>query len=182
VVLCTSGIAWSATHGSASLVGDVPTSPASSAALAGRPGAAAPVRTVSAQTVLRNALGEATRAYAGRGVDGLIRYLDWRHPLRYTPAGPGDPGWSVREPDGSAVIRYGDFIELAPVEVAAGLTHSGRYVPRSLKVTSRRAGRYGEDVTFTIADRSGREHQGRATLLYPTQSGGAGTITELVYE
>jgi hypothetical protein len=182
VVLCASGIAWSASHGSASLAGDVPTSPASAAAMAGQPGASAPVRAVSAQAVLRAALDEAMRAYDHRGVDGLIRYLDWRHPLRYTPAGPGDPGWSARRPDGSAVIRYGDFVELAPVEVAAGLVRSGRCVPRSLEVSSRWVSRYGEDVTFTIADRLGLVHRGRATVLYPTQPTGAGTITELVYE
>jgi hypothetical protein len=182
VVLCVSGIGWSATHGSASLVGDVPTSPAPSAALAGQPGAAAPIRTVSAQTVLRAALGQAMRAYATRDVGGLILYFDWRHPLRYTPAGPGDPGWSGRQPDGSAVIRYGDFVELAPVEVAAGLVQSGQYVSRSLEVSSSRVSRYGEDVTFTISDRLGHVHRGRATVLYPTQSTGLGTITELVYE
>jgi hypothetical protein len=150
--------------------------------MAGQPGAAAPIRTVSAQTVLRAALGEAERACENQDVSGLIRYFDWRHPLRYTPAGPGDPGWSVRRPDGSAVIRYGDFIELAPVAVAAGLVRSGRYLPRSLHLSTRRVSRYGEDVTFTIADRLGRVHRGRATVLYPTRSASPGTVTELVYE
>lgn len=182
ILLCGSGIAWSATHGSASLTGTVPTAPASAAALADLPEAAAPVRTVSAQAVLRTALEDAELTYENGNVGDLIRYVDWRHPLRYTPAGPGDPGWSARRPDGSAVIRYGDFIELAPATVAAGLIQSGQSVPRSLEVSTRRVSRYGEDVTFTIADRLGHEHRGRATVLYPTQPSSPGTITELVYD
>ncbi|MFL6114045.1 MAG: hypothetical protein ACJ786_22200, partial [Catenulispora sp.] len=182
VAACASGIAWSATHGSASLVGAVPTAPAAAAALPGTPGSAVPVKTVSAQKVLREALDRAVLAYRDHDVQGLIRYLDWRHPLRYDPAGAGDPGWSTRAADGSAVIRYGDFVEMAPVEVAAGLSRSGRYVPQSLKVTTRRVDGYGEDVTFTIADRSGQVHRGRATVLYPTRASSPGTITELVYE
>lgn len=177
-----SAIAWSAAHGSASLVGAVPTAPAAAAALAGIPGTAEPVKAVSPQTTLRAAIKEAVRAYQDHDVEGLIQYFDWRHPLRYTPAGVGDPGWSDRAADGSAVIRYGDFVELAPVEVAAGLGRSGRCVPQSLKVRTRQIGEYGEDVTFTVADRSGRVHRGRATILYPTRKSGRGTITELVYE
>ena len=179
--VCGSGIAWSATHGSASLVGAVPTAPAAAAALPGTPGAAVPVKAVSAQAVLRDAVDQAMRAYKDRDVWGLIRYFDWRHPLRYNPAGPGDPGWSTRAADGTAVIYYGDFVEMAPVEVAAGLSRSGRCVPSSLEVTTKRVGEYGEDVTFTIADLSGQVHQGRATVLYPTQASSPGTITELVY-
>jgi hypothetical protein len=182
VVGCGSVIAWSITHGSASLVGAVPTSPAPAAALDGKPGVTEPVRAVPAQTVLRAALHEAMRAYVSGDVGGLILYFDWRHTLRYTPAGPGDPGWSTRQGDGSAVIRYGDYVELAPVQVAAGLVRSGGCVPGSLEVSTRRVSRYGEDVTFTISDRLGHVHRGRATVLYPTQSTSLGTITELVYE
>lgn len=182
IAVCGSGIAWSATHGSASLVGDVPTAPAAAAALPGTPGAAVPVKAVSTQTVLRDAVEQAVRAYQVHDVGGLIRYFDWRHPLRYVPAGPGDPGWSTRMADGSSVIHYGDFVEMAPVEVAAGLSRSGRCVPQSLRVTSRRVDEYGEDVTFTIADRSGQVHRGRATVLYPTRASSPGTISELVYE
>lgn len=180
--LCVSGIAWSATHGSASLVDAVPTAPAAAAALPGTPGAAAPVTAVSAQTVLRGAVEQAVLAYEDHAVSGLIAYFDWRHPLRYNPAGPGDPGWSTRAADGTAVIYYGDFVEMAPVEVAAGLSRSGHYVPSSLEVTTRAVDKYGEDVTFTIADGSGHVHRGRATVLYPTQASSRGTITELVYE
>lgn len=182
VVVCGAGIAWSATHGSASLVGAVPTSPAPAAALEAKPGALAPVRTVPAETVLRAALHEAMRAYTSNDGSGLILYFDWRHPLRYTPAGPGDPGWSTRQADSSAIIRYGDFVELAPIQVADGLVRSGQCVPGTLQVSTRRVSRYGEDVTFTISDRLGRVHLGRATVLYPTQSTSLGTITELVYE
>lgn len=181
VAVCTTGIAWSATHGSASLVGAVPTAPAAAAALPGTPGAAVPVKAVSAQAVLRDAVDQAVRAYKDGDVWGLIRYFDWRHPLRYNPAGPGDPGWSTRAVDGTAVIYYGDFVEMAPVQVAAGLSRSGRYVPQSLTVTTKRVDEYGEDVTFTIADLSGRSHRGRATVLYPTRASSPGTITELVY-
>lgn len=179
--VCASGIAWSAIHGSASLVDAVPTAPAEAAALPGTPGAEAPVTAVSAQTVLRDAVEQAVLAYEDHAVSGLIDYFDWRHPLRYNPAGPGDPGWSTRAADGTAVIYYGDFVEMAPVQVAAGLSRSGRYVPASLEVATRAAGKYGEDVTFTIADRSGHRHGGRATVLYPTRASSPGTITELVY-
>jgi len=129
----------------------------------------------SAEQFLRDALHCAEAPSCG-----LIGYLDWRHPVRYTPAGPGDPGWDRRAPDGSAVIRFGDYIELAPARVAAGLSVSGTLVPQSLRVSARAVAAAGEDVSFTVSDRSGRVRRGQATVLYPTRTA-PGIITRLVY-
>jgi hypothetical protein len=174
-------VGWSATHGAASATGDVPTSPSSAAALANVGLAEPPVADhVTADVTLSSVLTESELAIEGKG-NTLYDMLDWRHPVKYTPTGVGYPGWSTRAADGTAVIRFGDYVELEADKVASGLSLRGAVVPASVKILTRVTSAYGEDVTFAVLDRAGVVHHGRATVLYSIREHSDGQITELVY-
>ena len=111
----------------------------------------------------------------------LGSFLDWRHPLKYQPTGPADPGWDTRAADGTAVIRMGDYLTRTWVQVGGALSLQGTVVPDSIKILTRVTSPYGQDVTFQITDTSGKVHQGRGTVLYPLRPNVPGLITELVY-
>jgi hypothetical protein len=174
-------VGWSATHGSASMVGAVPTAPADAAALVGTGHQLKPAAADPAEQILRGGLVEAVKIVRGPS-SALAMYADWRHPLRYRPTGPADPGWNVRGADGTAVVRFGDFAHPQIWRFGSALSLQGKADPDSIRVLTRRRGVYGEDVTFEVADQAGRVHHGRATVLYPVRAHASGLITELVYE
>lgn len=174
-------VAWSATHGTRSVVAAVPTSPASAAALAGRGAAVVPVNQESAELVLQDCLSQAS-IMSQNGFNWLYMIVDWRHPLRYRPLHPSDPGWLHRAPDGTATIRFGDFTLPQQIRFGAALSLQNTVKPQSLKVLWRRTSPFGEDVVFRVADRQGHEHTGRATVLYPLRPLVTGLVTQLVFD
>jgi hypothetical protein len=174
-------VGWSATHGSRSVVATVRTSPAAAAALAGSGHEVMPVSHEPADLILRDGFSQA-KIMAQNSGNWLYMIVDWRHPIRYRPLGSSDPGWAVRGPDGTAIVRFGDFTLPQQIRFGSALSLRGKVQPQTLKVLTRRASRFGEDVTFRVADDKGREHTGRATVLYPLRPLVTGLITQLVLD
>jgi hypothetical protein len=156
-------------------------SPAAAAALAGTHFAVIPRNREPAELILRDGLSQAELMSQNIG-NWLYMVADWRHPLRYRPQHPSDPGWSNRAPDGTAIIRFGDFTLRQQIRFGAALSLQGTVQPDTLEVLKRRTSRFGEDVTFRVADRRGHEHTGRATVLYPLRPMITGMITQLVFD
>lgn len=174
-------VGWSATHGSRSVVGAVRTSPAAAAALAGSGHQVIPVTREPAELILKDGLSQA-EVMAAKGGNWLYMIVDWRHPVRYRPLAPADPGWTSRGPDGTAIVRFGDFTLPQQIRFGSALSLRDTVKPQTLKVLTSRTSRFGEDVTFRIADRDGREHTGQATVLYPLRPLVTGLITRLVFD
>ena len=111
--------------------------------------------------------------------------LDWTHAVRYRPMGPDQPGWSTRGKDGTAVVRPTALSEDRNMQEGFGRGLSLNTTVRSdtVKILSRRVSKYGEDVTFTVVDKSGVLHRGTATTLYPIwDKKDPGTVTSLVFD
>lgn len=174
-------VAWSATHGSGSVVALVPTSPASAAALADTTAAVVPADREPAEHILEDCFSQASIMSQG-GLNWLYMIADWRHPLRYRPMGPSDPGWLHRAPDGTATIRFGDFTLPQQIRFGAALSLQNTVKPETLKVLWRRTSGFGEDVVFRVADQHGHEQTGRATVLYPLRPSVTGLVTRLVFD
>jgi hypothetical protein len=173
-------LAWSGTHGSKSMAGAVPTAPAAAAALAGTPDAALPARVVPAEETLSEAFTQAENQIRGKDSVFLV-YADWRHPTRFRPLKPDEPGWSHRDADGTATIYPGD---LAPSDwpgLARAFTYDGALDPSTVKIVSRATSAYGEDVTFTVSVGT-TVHRGHATVLYPLRAALPGIVTEMVFD
>ncbi|MFL6117047.1 MAG: hypothetical protein ACJ786_37695 [Catenulispora sp.] len=179
LAVLTGTVAWSATHGSRSMVGVVRTSPAAAAALAGSRAAVLPVGREPAELVLQDCLSQA-ETMSQNGTNWLYMIVDWRHPLRYRPLRPSDPGWPHRAPDGTATVRFGDFTTPQQIRFGAALSLRNTVQPETLKVLRRRTGTFGEDVVFRVADRQGRVHTGRATVLFPLRPLVTGLVTLLM--
>jgi hypothetical protein len=176
----TGAVGWSAAHGSRSIVGPVRTAPAAAAALSGSGHAVVPVSREPADLILRDGLTQA-ELMAGNAGNWLYMIVDWRHPIRYRPLGPADPGWTSRLPDGTAIVRFGDFTLPQQIRFGSALSLHATVAPQTLTVLHRRTSRFGEDVTFRVADREGHEHTGSATVLYPLRPLVTGLITQLVF-
>jgi hypothetical protein len=177
-------IAWSATHGSTSMVASAPPSPADAAAVAGTAAARKPVGHDPAENTLSGALNEAMTAYTAKDPSqgDLAAYVDWRHAMRYRPMHPGDPGWDQREADGTVVLRWADLDnDRAALLFSGALTLNGAVNPDTVTVVTRTKGVYGEDVTFTV-EADGKIKHGHATTLYPFRVGSPGLVTQFVYD
>jgi hypothetical protein len=173
-------VGWSATHGSQSMVGTVPTAPSAAAALAGNSHAARPDRVVSAEETMSEAFTQAENLLKGTTSVFLI-YADWRHPLRYSPLSSDEPGWNHRNADGTVVIYPGDLASSDWPGLARAFTFNGTLDPGTIKVISRTTSLYGEDVTFTVT--AGKSvHHGHATVLYPLRPQLPGLVTEMVFD
>jgi hypothetical protein len=173
-------VGWSATHGSKSMAGTVPTAPAAAAALAGNPHAANPARVVPAEETLSEEFTQAENLLKGTTSVFLI-YADWRHPMRFRPMASDEPGWNHRGADGTVVIYPGDLANSDWPGLARAFTFNGTLDPGTIKVTSRAAGTYGEDVSFTVL--AGKTtHRGHATVLYPVRAALPGFVTEMVFD
>lgn len=181
LAVLTGTIAWSATHGSRSMVAAVRTSPAAAAALAGSDAAVWPANREPAELILQDCLSQAA-VMSQNGSNWLYMVVDWRHPLRYRPLLPSDPGWLHRAPDGTATIRFGDFTTPQQIRFGAALSLRNTVRPETLKVLLRRTGAFGEDVVFQVADRRGLVHTGRATVLFPLRPLVTGLVTQFVYD
>jgi hypothetical protein len=173
-------VGWSATHGSRSMAGAVPTAPSAAAALAGDPNAALPAHVVPAETILSGAFTQANKAVQGAS-NYFVVYADWRHPFRFRPMATDQPGWYHRDADGTVVIYPGDVSSWDWNKLARGFTYNGTVDPSTVKVISRTTSQYGEDVTFTVSDGK-TVHQGHATVLYPIRAELFGIVTELVFD
>lgn len=180
VAAVVAAVGWSATHGSRSVVGVVRTSPAAAAALAGSGHQVVPVNREPADLILKDGLSQA-EIMAAHGGNWLYMVVDWRHPIRYRPLGSADPGWISRAPDGTATVRFGDFTLPQQIRFGSALSLHDSVAPQTLAVLTRRTSRFGEDVTFRVADRQGHEHTGQATVLYPLRAQVTGLITQLVF-
>jgi hypothetical protein len=174
-------VAWSACHGSRSMVAAVRTSPASVAALAGTSAAVLPADREPAESILEDCLSQAS-SMSQNGPSWLYLIADWRHPLRYRPLRPSDPGWLHRAPDGTATIRFGDFTLPQQIRFGAALSLQNTVKPETLKVLWRRTSPFGEDDVFRVADLRGRVHTGHATVLYPLRPLVTGLVTQLVFD
>ena len=174
-------VAWSATHGSRSVVAAVRTSPASAAAVADTGAAVLPANQEPAELVLEDCFSQAS-IMSQNGPNWLYMIVDWRHPVRYRPLIPSDPGWLHRAPDGTATIRFGDFTLPQQIRFGAALSLRNTVKPETLKILWRRTGPFGEDVVFRVADQHGRRHTGHATVLYPLRPMVSGLVTQLVLD
>ena len=173
-------VGWSATHGSQSMVGTVPTAPSAAAALAPNSHAARPDRVVSAEETLSEAFTQAENLLKGTTSVFLI-YADWRHPTRFRPLSSDEPGWNHRDADGTVVLYPGDLASSDWPGLAKAFTYNGTLDPGAIKVSSRTTSLYGEDVTFTVT--AGKTvHHGHATVLYPLRPQLPGLVTELVFD
>ena len=139
-------VGWSATHGSQSMVGTVPTGPSAAAALAGNSHATRPDRVVSAEETMSEAFAQAENLLKGTTSVFLV-YADWRHPLRISPLSPDEPGWNHRNADGTVVIYPGDLASSDWPGLARAFTFNGTVNPGTIKVITRTTSLYGEDVT-----------------------------------
>ncbi|WP_194922675.1 hypothetical protein [Catenulispora pinisilvae] len=178
-------VGWSATHGSASMAGAVPTAPSAAAALAGDPHADLPDRVVPAEDILAGEFTQAEELIKGNNSSVFLVYADWRHPMRYRPLTSSDPEWGHRGTDGTVVMYPGDLSSWDWVGLARSFTYDGTLDPSTVKVTSRVTSRYGEDVTFTVTAGTGAArgvHQGHATVLYPLRARVPGIVTEMVFD
>jgi hypothetical protein len=173
-------VGWSATHGSQSMVGTVPTAPSAAAALAGNSHATRPDRVVSAEETMSEAFTQAENLLKGTTSVFLI-YADWRHPLRFSPLSSDEPGWNHRGPDGTVVIYPGDLASSDWPGLARAFTFDGTVDPGTIKVITRKTSLYGEDVTFTVT--AGKTvHHGHATVLYPLRPQLPGLVSEMVFD
>jgi len=173
-------VGWSATHGSESMAGAVPTAPAAAAALAGDPHAELPDHTIAAEAVLSAEFTEAEKMVKGAG-SAFLLYADWRHPMRFRPLAPDQPGWAHRDADGTAVLYPGDLDNSDWTALARAFTYNGTLDPATVKVLSRQTSAYGQDVTFTVSA-GGTVHRGHATVVYPIRSVMPGIVTEMVFD
>ncbi|WP_194908847.1 hypothetical protein [Catenulispora rubra] len=173
-------VGWSATHGSQSMAGAVPTAPAAAAALAGDPHAELPDHAIAAEAVLSSEFTEAEKMVKGAG-SGFLLYADWRHPMRYRPLSPSQPGWAHRGADGTAVLYPGDLDDSDWTALSRGFTFNGTLDPATVKVITRQTSAYGQDVTFTVSA-GGTVHRGHATVVYPIRSVMPGIVTEMVFD
>jgi hypothetical protein len=111
--------------------------------------------------------------------------LDWAHVMRYQPLAPDEPGWSTRAKDGTALINPNSMGQDPNTAEAygRGLSLNSTIKSDTVKILTRQTSAYGEDVTFTVEDKSGGLHHGAATLLYPIWSSrDSSTVTSLVFD
>ena len=160
-----------------------PPSPSFEAAQGGTPYAMTPLAKPPAQETLFWAFNQATDVANGHGLpDGSF---DWVHATRYRPRTPDDPGWSTRDKDGTTVFQINSvgMDEAAAIAFGNAVTLNRTVDKNTIKILSRQPSEYGEDVVFSVKDKSGNVHQGTATTLYPTWEATApGEVTSLVFD
>jgi hypothetical protein len=168
--------------GGARSTGPAPASPSAAAAQAGRPYTSQPVATPPAEVTLKSALTAALDVAGGAPDSELDTPFDWVHALRYRPAGPADPNWTRRAPDGTTVTRRNAMSSAEAVAFSDALTFDRTIDPATLRIVHRVTSRSGEDVAFEVSDKTGGVHRGTATTMYPIwDPKEPGLVTSLVY-
>lgn len=160
-----------------------PASPSFAAAQGGTPFAVPPLAKPPAEASLYWAFNQATDVANGHGM--LDGSFDWVHDTRYRPTGPKDPGWATREADGTTIMHINATGMDQPSEIAFGnaVTLNRTVDKNTIKILDRQVSEYGEDVVFTVKDKSGATHQGKATTLYPIwEKTAPGLVTALVFD
>ena len=156
------------------------------AAQGGTPFAVAPLAKPPAEVSLFWAFDQATRVANHDGM--LDGSFDWVHDTRYRPFGPDDPGWATRDKDGTTVMHINSTGMDQAAEIAFGdaitLNRTVDYKAKdSIKILSRQVTEYGEDVVFTVKDKAGAVHRGRATTMYPIwEKTAPGLVTALIWD
>jgi hypothetical protein len=169
--------------GSWSSAAAAPASPSYAAAQGGSGYAVRPLARPTAEQSMRVFFDQAVGL--AHDVDQLQGALDWTHAMRYRPTAPDQPGWGTRDKDGTAVVNpnsMGQDLSMAEA-YGRGLSLDSTVKPDTVKILSRQVSQYGEDVVFTIEDKSGVVHQGTATFLYPIwNKKDPATVTSLVFD
>ena len=160
-----------------------PASPSFAAAQGGTDYAMQPLAKPTAEQTLRGLFDQAIgMAHDSNNLQGA---LDWAHVMRYQPIAPDEPGWSTRDKkDGTALVNPNSMGQDLSMSEAygRGLSLNSTIKSDTVKILSRRASAYGEDVTFTVEDKSGGVHHGAATMLYPVWNPkDPATVTSLVF-
>jgi hypothetical protein len=160
-----------------------PASPSLAAAQGTAPYAVPPLAKPGAEVTLQAAFDQAAAISLDKaGFDGTF---DWVHDFRYRPLEPDQPGWAQRAKDGTYVIHVNSLGEDLNGGEAFGraLSLDRTVLSNSVHIVSRQASAYGEDVVFTVKDKSGKLHQGTATTLYPIWNPkDPGLVTSLVFD
>ena len=170
-------------HGSWSSAAAAPPSPSYAAAQGGSGYAVRPLAKPSAQQTMRGFFEQAIGL--AHDVSNLQGALDWTHAMRYRPTAPDQPGWNTRDKDGTAVVYPNSMGQDQSMSEAygRGLSLNSTVKPDTVKILSRQASAYGEDVVFTIQDKSGVVHKGTATFLYPIwRKNDPATVTSMVFD
>ncbi|WP_230418951.1 ArnT family glycosyltransferase [Catenulispora pinistramenti] len=170
-------------NGSWSSTAAVPTSPSYEAAQGGTSYAVEPLAEQPAEQTLKIFFDQAVGlAHDSGNLQGAV---DWVHTLRYRPTAPDQPGWATRDKDGTAVVHPSSMGQDVSMSEAFGQGLSLDSTVRSdtVKILSRQVSEYGEDVVFTIEDKSGVVHHGTATTLYPIwDKKDPATVTSMVFD
>ncbi|NUP53090.1 MAG: hypothetical protein HOW97_38080 [Catenulispora sp.] len=160
-----------------------PASPSFAAAQGGTPFAIKPLSKPPAEASLYWAFNQAADVANGNGM--LDGSFDWVHDTRYRPTGPKDPGWPNRDKDGTTVMHINSTGMDQPAEIAFGnaITLNRTVDKATIKILQRDVSEYGEDVVFTVKDKSGVTHQGKATTMYPIwEEKAPGLVTALIWD
>ncbi|WP_370363673.1 hypothetical protein [Catenulispora sp. GP43] len=176
-------VVWVSLAGSWSSTIAAPASPSFAAAQGGADYAVEPLAKPPAEQTLHILFDQAT-AMAHDNIN-LQGALDWAHVMRYQPIAPDEPGWSTRAKDGTALVNPNSMGQDQAMAEAygRGLSLNSTIKSDTVKILSRQASAYGEDVVFTVQDKSGKVHQGTATTMYPVWSSrDSATVTSLVFD
>ena len=160
-----------------------PASPSFAAAQGSADYAVKPLAKPPADLTLRILFDQATGlAHDNINLQGA---LDWAHVMRYQPLAPDEPGWSSRAKDGTALVNPNSMGQDPNMAEAygRGLSLDSTVKSDTVKILSRQVSAYGEDVTFSVQDKSGTLHHGSATMLYPIWGAkDSSTVTSLVFD
>ena len=176
-------VVWISLAGSWGSTIAAPASPSLDAAQGSADYAVKPLAKPPAEQTLRILFDQAT-AMAHDNIN-LQGALDWAHVMRYQPIAPDEPGWSTRAKDGTALVNPNSMGQDQAMAEAygRGLSLDSTIKSDTVKILSRQVSAYGEDVVFTVQDKSGKVHQGTATTMYPVWSSrDSATVTSLVFD
>lgn len=170
-------------HGSWSSAAAAPPSPSYAAAQGGSGYAVRPLARPTAAVTMRAMFEQAIGlAHDNANLQGSV---DWVHAFRYRPTASDQPGWSVRDKDGTAVVYPNSMGQEISMSEAwgRGLSLDSTVKPETVRILSSQVNEYGEDVVFTIQDKSGAWHNGTASFLYPIwHRNDPATVTSLVFD
>ncbi|MFL6113018.1 MAG: hypothetical protein ACJ786_16925 [Catenulispora sp.] len=160
-----------------------PASPSFAAAQGSADYAVTPLAEPPAEVTLKAAFAQAAAAAVQQA--SLQGSFDWVHAIRYRPLSPDQPGWAARAADGTAITHVNSLgMDVASMEAFGNAISLNRTVlPDTVRILERQPSAYGQDVVFTVKDKSGGTHRGTATTLYPIWNAkDPGIVTALVFD